>query len=353
MVRITGIIGDDVTLMQVVAAVKKEPADKPVEVYINSPGGYVDEGLKIYNFLRGLRYGCNTTCEGECASMGSIIFMAGIQRRAGCDIMIHNPFIGSLLLENATADEIQAEADRLRELQDTLAEIYIKGAKLDRNAIQPLMDAETWITPSMAVGMGIATAEYKPASNVAKNHKSGPIALAFPRKETQNNNDMKVTISEFIARCKKIAGGGVKALTLKAADGTEVYVDREEGEIEVGDTASPDGEFQLEDGRFLVIKDGRIAEIRTSDEGPGRDDIDALRRELQLARATIAQQAAFIEQYQKVIEEYEAKKRQQSNGYKSQGRDFGKDDKKSDDAKTREYVDKVLEERRKAREGRK
>lgn len=351
MVRIEGIIGDDVTLLKVVAAVKLEPADKPVEVYINSPGGYVDDGLKIYNYLRGLRYGCNTTCEGECASMGSIIFMAGIQRRAGCDIMIHNPFVGSLLLENATADEIQAEADRLRELQDTLAEIYIKAAKLDRNAIQPLMDAETWITPAMAVNMGIATAEYKPASNVAKNHKSGPIALCIPAKTNPKTIDDMSKLTDLLALAKRFVTGGVKALTLKAADGTEVYVDREEGEIEVGDTASPDGEFQLEDGRFLVIKDGEIKEIRTSGGNPDRDDIDALRRELELARATIAQQAAFIEEYRQVIEDYDAKKAQQSNGYKSQGRDFGNGAQKSDDEKTREYAAKVLEERRKAREG--
>lgn len=356
MVKIEGVIGDDVTLMDVVAAVKLEPAEKPVEVFVNSPGGYVDEGLRIYNYLRGLRYGCNTTCDGECASMGSIIFMAGKERRAGCDIMIHNPFITELTLSNATAAEIQAEADRLRELQDTLAEIYIKTAKIDRNAIQSLMDAETWITPLRAVNMGIATSLYTAAKKAERCGKSGPIALAFQRLETQKTDTMMKGINEIIALGKKILGGGVKALTLKAADGTELYVEREEGEIEVGDTASPDGEFQLEDGRLVIVKDGVIAEIRTSGDPDRNDDIDELRRENSLLKATIAQQQAFIEKYQSVIEEHEAKKAQESSGYKGQGRDFGKGADpagKTADEKTREYADKVLEERRKAREGRK
>ena len=351
MVHIIGIIGEDVTLMDVIAAVKGEPDDRAVEVFINSPGGYVDEGLRIYNYLRGLRHGCNTTCEGECASMGSIIFMAGRERRAGCDIMIHNPFITELRLSNATADDIQIEAERLRELQDTLAEVYIKTAKLDRNAIQPLMDDETWIDPAKAVQMGIATSIYTPLVKVKKMQgrgKTGPIALAFGKEETLNTDIMKAT-EKILALAKRFMAGGVKALTLKAADGTDVYVEREEGEIEVGDTASPDGEFQLEDGRFLVIKDGRIEEIRTS---TSETELNDLRRELELARATIAQQAAFIERYQSVIDEYEAKKGQSSGGFQAQGRGFQKETPKTDDEKSHEYAMKLLEERRKAREQR-
>lgn len=349
MIRITGIIGEDVTLLDVIAAVKKEPEGRPVEVYVNSPGGYVDEGLRIYNYLRGLRHGCNTTCEGECASMGSIIFMAGKERRAGCEIMIHNPFITELRLSNATADDIQVEAERLRELQDTLAEVYIKTAKLDRNAIQPLMDDETWIDPAKAVQMGIATSIYTPLRKMQGCGKSGPIALAFGKEESQNTDIMKAT-EKILALAKRFMAGGVKALTLKAADGTDVYVEREEGEIEVGDTASPDGEFQLEDGRFLVIKDGRIEEIRTS---TSETELNDLQRELELARATIAQQAAFIERYRSVIDDYEAKKGQSSGGFQAQGRGFQRETPKTDAEKSHEYAQKLLEERRKAREERK
>lgn len=348
MVNITGIIGEDVTLLDVVAMVKSEPADHAVEVHIDSPGGYVDEGLKIYNYLKGLSHGCNTSCSGECASMGSVIFMAGVERRAGCEIMIHNPFVGEMFLVNATADEIQAEADRLRELQDALAEIYIKTAKLDRNAIQPLMDDETWISPARAVEMGIATAVYTGTDRSAAKHAKAirAMAFAFPQEilNKQMNNKMSF-LDKIIARAKAVAGGDVKALTLKAVDGTEVYVDREEGEIEVGDTASPDGEFQLEDGRMLVIKDGRIEEIRT---GGTETELADLQRELQLARATIAQQNAILEKYKDVIEAHEEAAQKKSEGFKNITRDFGT---KTPPAKTaeeqaREYAMKRIQERR-------
>ncbi len=348
MVKIEGVIGDDVTLMDVAAAVKTEPDDKAVEVLINSPGGFVDEGLKIYEYLKSLRHGCNTTCVGTCASMGSIIFMAGTERRAGCDIMIHNPFIGEMYLTGATADELQAEADRLRELQDTLAEVYIKTAHLDRTVIQPMMDAETWIAPDMAVKLGIASSVLNSKTNEQSKYSNAVMAFAFDGNPKKQYNNMTF-LDKLISRAKAVSAGNVKALTLKAADGTEITVDVPDGEeIQVGMTAAPDGEFILEDGRTVIIKDGIIEELK---DGGEETEIEQLKQQLLLAQATIAQQNAVLEKYKQVIEDYEAKQAKTSGGFKSQGREFGKgsNNAKTADEIAKEYAQKRLEERKNAR----
>ena len=76
------------------------------------------------------------------------------------------------------------------------------------------------------------------------------------------------------------ADEGLKVLNmeLSTADGGTVTIERESGEPQVGDKAQPDGEFELPDGRVLVIEDGVIVEIKGADEDAedAADDVDEL-----------------------------------------------------------------------------
>ena len=84
-------------------------------------------------------------------------------------------------------------------------------------------------------------------------------------------------LDRLLRKCgyAKIEDVPAVALTLTTSTGEELTVEREEGDIQVGDPASPDGEHVLEDGRTVVVTDGVITEIREpSSEG---DDVDALK----------------------------------------------------------------------------
>ena len=54
-----------------------ESSDRPINVYVNSPGGVVTAGLAIYDTMRSLRCPVSTTCVGQAASFGTIILLAG------------------------------------------------------------------------------------------------------------------------------------------------------------------------------------------------------------------------------------------------------------------------------------
>jgi ATP-dependent Clp protease protease subunit len=54
-----------------------ESSDKPINMYINSPGGVITSGLAIYDTMRSLRSPIITTCVGYAASFGTILLMAG------------------------------------------------------------------------------------------------------------------------------------------------------------------------------------------------------------------------------------------------------------------------------------
>ena len=51
----------------------KTDTDKPITLYISSPGGEVTAGLAVFDFIRMMKSKVNTVCIGTAASMGAII----------------------------------------------------------------------------------------------------------------------------------------------------------------------------------------------------------------------------------------------------------------------------------------
>lgn len=56
---------------------EQEDANKPVDVYINSPGGGADSGFAIYDMFRFIKPPVRTIVSGICASAAVIIFLGG------------------------------------------------------------------------------------------------------------------------------------------------------------------------------------------------------------------------------------------------------------------------------------
>ena len=82
-----------------------------INVYINSYGGEVAEGLAIYNALKRHPAKVVTYCDGFACSIASVIFMAG-DERVMCNpsfLMIHDAW--SCVAGNA--DEMRKQADDL------------------------------------------------------------------------------------------------------------------------------------------------------------------------------------------------------------------------------------------------
>ena len=92
----------------------KEDTDKPIDIYINSPGGEVNAGLLIYDTLKGVTTEINLHCIGMAASMAAIILAGG---RTGhrfifphSRTMIHEPLIAGGVGGSATSIQRTAES---------------------------------------------------------------------------------------------------------------------------------------------------------------------------------------------------------------------------------------------------
>lgn len=128
-----------------------------LDVYINSYGGEVAEGLAIYNALKRKSQSCKVTtyCDGFACSIASVIFMAGTERKMSNAslLMIHNAWT----MGTGNAAELRKLADDMDIITGASVEAYKERATISEKKIRALMDGETWISPKDAVKYGLAT----------------------------------------------------------------------------------------------------------------------------------------------------------------------------------------------------
>jgi ATP-dependent Clp protease, protease subunit len=114
----------------------REDPDKDITLYINSPGGYVNAGLAIYDTMQLIQPDVSTTCIGMAASMGAVLLCGGAKNKRfalpNSTIMIHQAAGGF----EGTAADIEIRAKEILRLQQRIKEIisFHSGQEMDRVA---------------------------------------------------------------------------------------------------------------------------------------------------------------------------------------------------------------------------
>jgi len=128
-----------------------------LDIYINSPGGSVFDGIAIFNQIKRFDGEVIVYIDGIAASIASVIAMAGTEIRIADNgmMMIHDPWSMAF----GTADDMRKMADSLDKVRDTILDTYVTRTGGDRKEISDLMAAETWMNASDAVEKGFATSK--------------------------------------------------------------------------------------------------------------------------------------------------------------------------------------------------
>ncbi|GGH83580.1 ATP-dependent Clp endopeptidase proteolytic subunit ClpP [Pullulanibacillus pueri] len=126
-----------------------------LNLYINSPGGSVFEGIAIHNMLKRHKAKVNVHVDALAASIASVIAMAGdtIYMPKNSMLMIHNPW--TFAIGNAT--ELRKQADDLDRIAGSAFQSYMQkaGDKLTEEKLQGMLDAETWLSADQAFEFGL------------------------------------------------------------------------------------------------------------------------------------------------------------------------------------------------------
>ncbi len=155
------LIGQEITdqLANVVIAqllfLMTEDPKKDIQIFINSPGGYITAGLAIFDTIRFLGCDVSTYCIGQAASMGALLLAAGTKgkRRAlpHGRIMIHQPSGGVM----GTSADIQLQAQEILRLKQYSAEIL---SECTGQAIEKILEdseRDFFMSPEQAIAYGL------------------------------------------------------------------------------------------------------------------------------------------------------------------------------------------------------
>ena len=247
--------------------------DNAIDVRIHCDGGSVVEGWGIYDRLRATGKDITCTVEGNAASMATVILMAAPKERRraykNAQICVHNPWVPAYALgDTLTAAELEKAASDLKETQEKMLDLYVERCECNKEEMRALMDEDKFIGVDRAMELGligeiIAPASAKKQGLVFNNKKENKMAEKNEKVEVKASLLDRALAKLGLKNIEELA----KGLDLSTSDGQTLTVEREEGEPQIGDKASPDGTFEMPDGKTIVVKDGAITDIRTSSSG--------------------------------------------------------------------------------------
>lgn len=279
--------GDCVCFQDIDAFAASIPKDDDtIDMRIFCNGGSVVEGWAIYDRLRQSGKKITCTIEGKAASMATIIMLAAPKesRKAyeNAAFLLHNPWIpGWCLGDQLNAKDLKNQGEEMQMWQDKMVDAYVERCGCDREEIQALMDKDIFISTSEALRLGLISSTVAPISASASkrnieqfiNSKQNPKAME--KKTEVKASLLDKILAKLGVKTLEEAEQAVaepqakvvepKAMELNTADGQTLTVEREEGDPQVGDKASPDGTFEMPDGKTIVVEDGVITDIQTAD----------------------------------------------------------------------------------------
>lgn len=128
---------------------------KPIQFYINTPGGIVTSGLAIYDTMQYVKCQVSTVCVGMAASMGAVLLAAGAKGKRfalpHAQILLHQPMGGA----QGQASEIEITAKQIVKIKEQLNSIIAKHTGKPIEKVEKDSDRDFYLTPEEAKAYGL------------------------------------------------------------------------------------------------------------------------------------------------------------------------------------------------------
>jgi len=129
--------------------------NKEIQLFINSPGGYVTSGFAMYDTIKSLKSPVSTICTGLAASMGSILLSVGKKGRRfiqpHAQVMIHQPSGGA----RGQASNIEIQAREIIKTKELSARLLSDNCGQDYETVMRDFDRDYWMNAEESIKYGI------------------------------------------------------------------------------------------------------------------------------------------------------------------------------------------------------
>lgn len=134
---------------------ESEDADRPIDLYINSPGGSLTATFAVYDAMEFVRAPIATTCIGQACSTAAILLAAGAPGQRSilphARVLLHQPSARS---QGAIPDLI-LEADEVIRLRSEAERVLSRHTGQPLDALRADTDRDRIFTPEAAVAYGL------------------------------------------------------------------------------------------------------------------------------------------------------------------------------------------------------
>lgn len=138
---------------------ESDDPDKPIALYINSPGGSADSMFAIYDAMQHVRPSVETTCIGMAASAAAVILAGGAEGTRSIlphgRVMIHQPHVGGI---GGQASDIEIHAAEILRQRELANQVLARHTGQDIERIRADTDRDRWMTAEQAVEYGLIDA---------------------------------------------------------------------------------------------------------------------------------------------------------------------------------------------------
>ncbi|MGD8374251.1 MAG: ATP-dependent Clp protease proteolytic subunit [Candidatus Woesebacteria bacterium] len=132
-----------------------EDPKKDIQLYINSPGGSVYDGLAINDTMQYIKPDVQTICVGLAASMGAYLLSAGAKGKRFAlphsRIMVHQPSSGT----RGTVTDMQIDLEESLRLKKELNQMLAKNTGQTLGKIEQDVERDLWMSAKEANAYGI------------------------------------------------------------------------------------------------------------------------------------------------------------------------------------------------------
>ncbi|HET7091586.1 MAG TPA: ATP-dependent Clp protease proteolytic subunit [Anaerolineae bacterium] len=133
----------------------QEDSERDIQMFINSPGGVINAGLAIYDVMQYIQAPIVTIAVGLAASMGTVLLAAGRKGKRlalpNATIHLHQPLGGV----QGQATDIEIEAREILRMRDLLNRLLTRHTKMNDEQILKYTDRNFYMTPELAVELGV------------------------------------------------------------------------------------------------------------------------------------------------------------------------------------------------------
>jgi len=263
-------------------------------VHIHSRGGDVYEGFAIHDYLRATGKRITTRIEGLCASIATIVALAGDERlmTKNSTFMIHNPSIGFAF---GDADDMEATADLLRSIENKIIDFYSKKTSQSKETLDSWMKEEKFMTPKEAKELGFVTDIIEDISVAAvftiSNKRKIDTTMTNLSEQAEQTLQKSTSILDKIMNLFKEHKVDLPAppennLNLSAADGRTLEIVTVEqipnpgNQVKIDGKAAEDGDYIMADQSKIVVKDGKVVSVTDPEDNTDTEAVAKLNAEI-------------------------------------------------------------------------